>query len=266
MPRAGGAMPRLLRAAYYSYVGQFIWLTPKVYVLSKVVGPILQITFFSLLFGTASGRGGMAFAAIGNAVQGLCLSSIFGVAICIAGERQEGMLPYLVASPANRILVISSKAVIHVLDALVTVAVGLAFAAACLEVPIAPAQIPALVLCTLVAAASTASLGLLVGAAGLYVRDVTVPANLVTWITLIFCGVNLPVGQLPAALQPIAWMLPLTRSLEAIRRLLAGAALLDLVPLLLMDLLIGLVIATIACQAFRLAEVHARRGNRTDLV
>lgn len=89
------------QGAVLSYIALFAWLRPSTYIATKVVGPLAQILFFTLMgkFGTSGESAD--FYIIGNAIQITALSGIYGVTFSLAGDRWNGTLPYLFGTPAN---------------------------------------------------------------------------------------------------------------------------------------------------------------------
>ena len=100
---------------------------------------------------------------------------------------------------------------------------------------------------------------MLIGSIGLRARDVFFGANLVYFLMLLVCGVNIPNDELPGWLGAIGNCLPLTHGIEAAREIVAGTPLSDVSGLLLTEAFIGLVYATAAYTLFRVFEAEGRR-------
>ena len=101
---------------------------------------------------------------------------------------------------------------------------------------------------------------MLIGSIGLRARDVFFGANLVYFLMLLLCGVNVAVDDLPGWLQPISNVLPMTHGIEAAREVAAGAPLADVSGLLVgVEAVIGLIYASVAYGLFRLFELEGRR-------
>ena len=81
----------------------------------------------------------------------------------------------------------------------------------------------------LVTTCSCVALGMLIGSIGLRARDVFFGANLVYFLMLLVCGVNVANDDLPGWLAAIGRCLPLTHGIEAAREIAAGAPLGDVV-------------------------------------
>jgi ABC-2 type transport system permease protein len=135
------------------------------------------------------------------------------------------------------------------------------FAVSWLLLDFRPAEgsVPALVVAVLVTTCSCVALGMLIGSIGLRARDVFFGANLVYFLMLLVCGVNIPNDELPGWLGAIGNCLPLTHGIEAAREIVAGTPLSDVSGLLLTEAFIGLVYVTAAYTLFRVFEAEGRR-------
>jgi len=248
------------RGTYLQYVALFQWATIRGYVAYKVLLPVTQILFFVELGVYATGRQNALYFALGNALQLTANAGIFGVIATVANERQFGTLPILLASPANRLVTFMSRAVVNVIDGVVTVIVGLAIVALLFGLDLHHGNLGLLALCVLVISVTTAGMGLMFGSIGLVMRDAIIIANVVYYLLLIVCGVNFPVSRLPEVLQWVAYSLPLTRGIEAAREAAAGASLASVSGLLVGEVLVGAVWALAGYALFRALEAYARRG------
>jgi ABC-2 type transport system permease protein len=248
------------RSTYLQYVALFQWATVRGYIAYKVLLPVTQILFFVELGVYATGRHNALYFALGNALQLTANAGIFGVIATVANERQYGTLPVLLASPANRLVTFLSRAVVNVIDGIVTVVVGLAVAIALFGLDLQQANLALLGLCVVLISVTTAGLGLMFGSIGLVMRDAIIIANVVYYLMLIVCGINFPVSRLPAAIQLISYSLPLTRGVQAAREAAAGASFDQVARLLGGELLVGVLWALGGYLLFRALEGWARRG------
>ncbi|MDT5028790.1 MAG: type transport system permease protein [Micromonosporaceae bacterium] len=85
-----------------SYRALFTWLTPWILIPVFVLTPIFQILLFAYI-GRTAGVGDDAYFLIGNAVLNAAIPCLFAMGNTIGGERNQGTLPLLMASPAKRI-------------------------------------------------------------------------------------------------------------------------------------------------------------------
>jgi ABC-2 type transport system permease protein len=106
---------------------------------------------------------------------------------------------------------------------------------------------------------SCTGFGFLGGAIGLRVRDSIVLINLLDAVLLVFCGVNIPLDELPEWMSQVAQGLPVTHGLEAARRIAEGARLGEVRGLLLAELAIGAAYAASGYVLLRFLERESRR-------
>jgi ABC-2 type transport system permease protein len=241
-----------------SYRALFNWIRPGMYVATMLGSPLFQILFFTYL-GRYAGSQDDAFFIVGNATQVAAMSGIYGMTMGIANERQFGTLAPLLATPANRIALFAGRALPFVANGAVVSAFGFASAWVLLDFRPADGSLPALALAVAITTCSCVALGLLIGSIGLRARDVFFGANLVYFLMLLVCGVNIANEDLPGWLGAIGRALPLTHGIDAARQVTAGVPLVDVRGLLLTEAAIGLAYGTVAYALFRLFESEGRR-------
>ncbi len=252
------------RSVWLQYIALFQWATIRGYIAYKVLLPVAQILFFVEFGVFATGSGNAIYFALGNALQLTANAGIFGVIATVANEREFGTLPVLLGSPANRLVTFLSRASVNVIDGVLTVAIGLVLTVVVFRIDVSHGNVPLLALCVVVISLTTAGMGLMFGSLGLVMRDAIVVANVLYYLLLVFCGVNFPVSRLPAALQVVAYGLPLTRGVEAARQAVAGASLGDVAGLLAGEIAVGAAYAVAGYLLFRGFESIARRGGLQD--
>jgi ABC-2 type transport system permease protein len=241
-----------------SYRALFNWIRPGMYVTTMLGSPLFQILFFTYL-GRYTRNENDAFFIVGNAVQVAAMSSIYGMVMGIANERQFGTLSPLLATPASRLALFLGRALPFIANALVVSAFGFGVAVVLLVFSLASSDVPALALIVLVTTVSCTALGMLIGSIGLRARDVFFAANLVYFLMLLFCGVNVAVDDLPGWMEAVGRALPLTHGIEAARAVAGGTPLGDVGGLVATEALIGLVYAAAGYVLFRLFELEGRR-------
>jgi ABC-2 type transport system permease protein len=187
------------------------------------------------------------------------MAGIYGMTMGIANERNYGTLSPLLATPANRLAIFTGRALPFVVNGLVVSAFGFAVSWLLLDFRPAEGSVPALALVVTVTTCSCTALGMLIGSIGLRARDVFFGANLVYFLMLLACGVNVANEDLPGWLAAIGRCLPLTHGIEAAREVAAGEPLGDVAGLLVTEALIGLAYASAAYVLFRFFEAEGRR-------
>jgi ABC-2 type transport system permease protein len=254
------------QGAYLSYVALFSWFSPQRYLESKVIMPLGQILFFTFLGTYATGQSSASFYVIGNAVQLAAVSGVYGVTMSIGGDRWSGTLPYLFGAPANRLTMFLGRAAIHVVDGMVGVGIGLAWGVLLLGLDLSKTDPLALILTIMAVAFSTSGLGLMLGSVSLITVNVMFINNLIYFLLLIFSGCNLDLSKLPAVMQAVSDVLPLTRGIAAARTIIAGGSLASVAPLLVQEVAIGAVYALVGYFMFRWFEIQAKRRGTLEVV
>ncbi|MDD2923276.1 MAG: ABC transporter permease [Anaerolineales bacterium] len=241
-----------------SYRALFAWLRPVTYAASKILMPLAQMFFFVFLGTYGSGKGNSDFFVIGNAIQITSVSGIFGVTMSVGGDRDAGTLPYLFGAPANRFMIFFGRAFMHVIDGAIGVVIALTWGVLLMGLDLSHTDLPALALTILVTTFSTCGLGLLMGCLSLLTANVMFVNNFVYFSLLIFSGANVAIESLPAWMQFVSNILPLTRGIAASRSLVSGSSLADISPLLVSELGIGLAYGLLGYFMFAWFETQAK--------
>jgi ABC-2 type transport system permease protein len=250
---------------YLAYRALFNWIHWSIYVPTMLGSPVFQILFFAYV-GRFAGLQDDSFFVVGNAVQVACMAGVYGMALTIGGERWTQTLSPLLATPANRFALFMGRALPNFVNGLIVSTFGFLVGWAFLDFDPPLSSLPGLALCVLVSAASCTALGMVIGSIGLRSRDVMFLANLVYFLLLLFCGVNVPLDSLPAWMEAIGRALPLTHGIEAAREVAGGAPLSEVDHLLWTEAVIGVVYAFVAYGLFRYLESAGRRRASLEMI
>jgi len=248
-----------------SFRGLFGWLHPAIFVPTLIVPPVFQVLFFAYL-GRAAELESDTFYVVGNSIQLAALPGLFAISHAINGERKSQTLASLLASPASRVALFLGRGLpvmaIGVTVSLFSFAVG----ALLLDVDVAARALPSLAFAMVAAAFSCTALGVAHAAVGLRVREMAVFSNLVFAILLVFCGVNVPLDDLPGWMSAAAQGLPVTHAVEAGREIVAGGSLDSVAGLLVTELAIGVAYLVVGLALLRHFEYVARHRATIELV
>jgi ABC-2 type transport system permease protein len=249
-----------------SYKGLFAWLRPVTYMASKVIMPLAQMFFFVFLGSYATNGRNPEFYVIGNAIQIASVSGIFGVTMSVGGDRDAGTLPYLFGTPSNRFIIFFGRAFMHIIDGAIGVVIALTWGVLLMGLDLSHTNLSALALTIVITTFSTCGLGLLMGCLSLLTANVMFVNNFVYFSLLIFSGANVEISTLPAWMQAVSNILPLTRGIASARALVAGASLSEVAPLLLSELGIGLLYGLLGYFLFAWFEVQAKQRGTFETV
>lgn len=218
----------------------FSWLNPAMWLTQLLVLPLFQMAFFVYIARYINPVGVDAvYIAVGNALQVVSFSAIFAVSNITSEEKWQGTLIPLLATPANRFPLFLGRAMIQVLNGMLTIVMGFAYATYIFEVDLSRTNVLALAVVIAVTSFTMTGFGLMIGSVGLYLRTAMIIANIFLFIGLLLCGVNFPVSALPAWLQPASYAIPLTYGTSAARLAVAGATSMEIAPLVIEEILVG---------------------------
>jgi len=249
-------------SAVFSFRAQFDWLNPAMWITMKFVLSLSQMAFF-VFVGIFAGAP-VAFIAVGNALQSISWNTVFSVINITGHDKWDGTLPLVLATPANRLPLYVGRAMIHVLDGILSAAISFVFAAFLFGVDFSQTNPLALIVVIVLTAFTMAGFGLLIGGFCFFFRNPMVFANIFTFCLLIFCGVNFPVTSLPSVIQPVSYIFPLTYGLTAARNAIVGQDLIQIGPTLAIQLVVGVASMLIGYVLFRSFENSARKTGKME--
>ena len=265
------------------------WTDPLLFFIYSVAKPLASALILVAMLDVISGGAKpeyRAFVVVGSALWSFVISGISGLAWMILDDRERyRMLKYVYVSPSDFLVVMLGRGVARIgvgaMGAAITLAVGVVM----LGVPFAPASIdwPLLVAVMGLGVASILAIGLLLAAICLQTRQESwsYPEAAAGALFLI-SGVVFPLSILPAPVQAIGLVTPLTWWLEGVRRSLfpggtsgiagPGALFTDLIGSttptsaeIVVALLVAGAVATLAAAAvFRISDRRAKDRGLLD--
>ncbi|MEK6274109.1 MAG: ABC transporter permease [Actinomycetota bacterium] len=243
---------------YLAYRALFNWIHWSIYVPTMLGGPMFQVLFFAYIGRYAKLRSDEFFV-VGNAVAISAVGGIFGMAMTIGGERWTQTLSSILVTPANRLALFLGRALPNLVNGVIVSVFGFAAGWLLLDFSLKPIEIPVIALIVIVTSFACTAFGTMIGAFGLRGRDVFFFANLVIFVFLLFCGVNVPLDALPGWMQAIGRVLPLTHGIEAARQIAEGATLGDVSGLVWTEAGLGACYAALGYALLRYFEIDGRR-------
>ena len=251
-------MKNLYRQAHFYYKGLFMWLNPAGYISNVILRPALVMLMFGL-----AGRFVLDEPAFKSAIAGV---AIYGVTWPIFGgllqssyyDRAFGTVGFFFLSPVNRVANYLVRPAFHIPNSLLSASIGLLAGWVLGGYEAGGVDWPGLLLAVLIASLSCSLFTLCLANFAIIVRDWFYIFALVTGLTVILCGAVVPLSSLPAGLQVVSKLLPLTHGLEAGRSAINGDFALSL---MLRELAVGFVYGLIGLVLFRAVEgISKRRG------
>ena len=111
----------------------------------------------------------------------------------------------------------------NLLNGVIVSTVGFIVGWLLLDFSLTRTEVPIIALIVFVTSFSCTAFGTMIGAFGLRGRDIFFFANLMIFVFLLFCGVNVPLESLPEWMSSVSPWLPLTHGIAAARTLADGA-------------------------------------------
>ena len=223
---------------------------------------LAQVSFFALIGRLLESDAKTQYLLVGNSMLLAAAVTMWAIQSTV-WERRAGTLPLLVASPTRAVVVFTGRSFAVAFDGLVTALAAFAVAAPLFGVPLPWPR--ALLLVPILAVIVLATYGFAVFIGGWIVRVPSmrnVASNVAHTTMMTIAGVNVPLAFYPETVQWVAHALPLTHGLEAIRDLLRGEPLVELLPNVGLELLVGSVWFALSIVTFdRLAERGRRDGS-----
>jgi ABC-2 type transport system permease protein len=240
MRKIVGNIRLYLASAWYSYRALYAWQRFVPYVSVKIAFPLAQMLLF-LFMGRLAGLQDPLYIVIGNILLLPAINGVMGVTMTISGERDFRTLPYLIASPAPRGPLFLGRSLVHIVDGMLSTILALFLGVVFFRVDLSHSNLWLVTGCILLISFTSCGMGLIIGSLSLRTREAENISSLFTIALYILNGVNFPVEVLPKLLQIISYSLPLTRGIAAARQAMAGADWYTIRPLVLEELLVGLV-------------------------
>ena len=248
---------------YMSYRALFHWLSPYVLIPSFLIAPLFQILLFTYI-GRAANLQTDEFYVIGNALQYASIPCLFAMGNTIANERWQQTLAAVLATPARRLPLFVGRAMPVILNGILVAAFALVAGGLLLRIDVPLGAVAPLALVVAVTTFACTGLGLLNAALSLRIRETAVLSNVIFGLLLIFCGVNVPLDDLPGWMSTTAQGLPLTHGIEAARRLADGASLDRVAGLLGAEAAVGACYVVAGYGLLRFMEWESRRRATLD--
>ena len=241
-----------------SFRALFGWLSPWILVPTYVIAPLFQILLF-VYIGRAANVQSDEFYVVGNALQYASIPCVFAMSHTITGERYQQTLGVVLATPAGRLPLFLGRSLPVIANGFLVAAFSFAVGGAIVGIDLPLRSILPIALAISVAAFACTGIGLFTAAVGLRVRETATLNNIIFGVLLVFCGVNVPLDELPGWMSTLAHGLPLTHAIDATRRLADGSALGDVAGLIGVEAAVGAAYAAAGYALLRYLEWQSRR-------
>ena len=205
-----------------------IQMRVRTFDLNSLVSILIQPAIFSgvgMLLSRASGntRPDLIYTVIGGGVMGMWTQLVFTSTFDIRGDRRDGTLELIVASPTSLSIVESIRTMTNVLSGFLSMLVAVIAAILIFDYSFASAHLSAAIVSLTLLLLGMWSLGIFLAnflvwsrLSGSFVEFTEMPVA-------ILCGFMYPIHILPVWMQSISMIFPIRWSLEAMNAALAGS-------------------------------------------
>lgn len=181
--------------------------------------PLLTMVFYCLLASYSFHTSNLSHWVVGNSFL-LCTNTcIFTLGGIFTGERYNGRLRTIIASPCSKLTVILASGIYPALQSIVTVALGFVIGGIIFGVDFSNLNFGLVLLTVICAMVSATSFGLFIAIFGLISDSMHLILNIISYLLMIFTGAEFPISQLPVAAQFLSRILPMTHALRAMNLL-----------------------------------------------
>lgn len=258
------------------------WADPLLFAVYSILKPLATAGILVIMYSVIT-QGDFespvfAYIYIGNAFYIYVGAVMNGVSWAIIDDREHyKTLKYMYVAPINIPFYLIGRGVARMLIGTISVTITLLFGIVFLKLPVTLAGInwPLFIAALLIGLVMLAVMGLfLAGITLMIANHVWFLGEAVAGALYVFSGAIFPLEVLPAWLQPIGFLIPITYWLELIRRALVGdiaaafPTLAGLNNLQLIGIVVGLtvVLTLLAVVVFRWCEHQARERGLIDAV
>ncbi|MFS0865434.1 ABC transporter permease [Fredinandcohnia sp. 179-A 10B2 NHS] len=244
---------------YLSYKALYSYQTIRLFLLFRILDPVMHFLFFATLAGALVGSGYLSYVVLGNIAYYTAHTMIINFMTMFRMERRFGTLELNIAAPLSTLLIIIRKSVVPLVDGILVFIIGLGIANFLFDVSFSLDSLAYLGITFVVMIFSLFSISLLLGGMALLFSNINLFLNLVLAFFQVFCGVNFSVTLFPTSLEHFARLLPLTHSIEALR-FIQGGTFDSVSSLLWTEVRIGFVYLIFAIFLVKIMETVAKRN------
>lgn len=258
------SLRRFFQQAYFYHKGRRAAFSAEEFALFQIGYPLITLIFYCLIATYSFQTESLGRWVIGNAFL-LCTNScVFGLGTIFMGERYNGRLRSIIASPCGKLSLILANGLFPAVTAIISSLLGMIVGSLIFKVDFSGINLCKVFAAIICAMISASCFGLLLAVFGMISDNMHLILNSVSGLLMIFTGAEFPIENLPKQVQFVSWLFPLTKSIKAMNNLLEGSE--DyFIPLLITEVLTGLSYLVLARLILAGAERAARSKGSLDM-
>ena len=189
--------------------------------LFAICMPIVVLAILGMLYGNKPAFEGADYTFLEQSFGALttisiCAGGVMGLPLVVSDYRDKGILKRFQVTPISPLLILSVQVVIYTLYALISLLLLYLCAAIFFDFHFQGSLLKFLVYYLLVSL-SMFSIGIMVGGVAPNTKTASIVASVLYFPMLVFSGATLPYEIMPAALQKVASLMPLTQGIKLLK-------------------------------------------------
>ena len=224
-------------------------------VIFALIMPLAVLVVLGIIYGRRPAFEGAPYSFMAQSFGALCAISIcagglMGLPLVVADYRERRILKRFRVTPASPALLLGVELTVYVLYCAASLLLLAALAMPVWGVHLT-GSLPAFLGSWLLTMLSTLSIGLMVGALAKNSRQAGVIASVLYFPMLIFSGTTLPMEVMPAAMQKIVGLFPLTQGITLMKQTFLGLGMQSALTPVAVMALVTVVCTGLAVRFFR---------------
>lgn len=258
-------MKSFLQQTWLYFKGDHSIANISEYIVLEMGQPFLNLIFYCLVASYSYKTNDLSFWVIGNMYLLSINICVFKLGATFMGERVYKRIRAIISAPRSKFLCIIEKSLFPIFQAIITVLLGFFIASIIFKLEFVSTNIILLLSIVFSGIFAIACFGIFLSTVGLISDNIMhFLLNTIQYILLIFTGAEFPISQLPTFMQLISKVLPLTHAIEATNELYNGVGIDIILPLLIKELIVGIIYCIIAVIFIKYTEQISRKNGKYD--
>lgn len=226
--RRSSKLRTFLIGAWLGWQIESNWADPFLFTVYSIARPVasvlILVVMYNVITNSATQDPAFAFIYVGNALYILVGQLISGVSMTVIEDREHyRVAKQLYTTPMDGYYYLLGRGMAKLLIGFVSVVIVLVFGGIAFQLPLNFADVPLLLVSTLLGIISLGAMGLMLGSLTMSMaRHFWSVGEAVGGALYIFAGALFPIGVLPDAVRWISYVFPITYWLELARRGMLG--------------------------------------------
>lgn len=245
--------------SYLSFKALYPYKNIKNLIIFRLIEPLLHYSFFTIMTLSILGSEYIEFVLVGNIVFVFSRIIILDTITIFRTERQYNTLALNLVTNTSAVALVIKRAVFPILDASFAMGISLMLVKYIFGVSVNLVNIVPIILIVMILLFSVFSISIVIASISLVFKNVNLFLNLILGIVQVICGINFPIELLPSYIRFLAYNIPITNGLVAMREIISNGDLTENYVFLMREFLIGCVFLILGLILVFIMEKLARK-------